>query len=212
MYHLQFNSQIILFAAGALGAAFLGGWHCGGMCGGIATLASKPKAAFLYQIGRLFSYTLLGLLFCHFGTQITSWLPQEKRWLIAIFLGFFSYWLLVTSWNLKIPMKIQTFLWKNRPRESFFTEYLFLGILNGLLPCTWLYAFLMVAAGLSSHSRAILLMFCLWFGSLPWLLGFSFLGHHLRRLTSLSPWISRVLLISVIFSLLAHHFSIDHFH
>jgi sulfite exporter TauE/SafE len=190
----------------------MGGWHCGGMCGGIAALATKPRAAFLYQLGRLFSYSLLGVLFSLFGAQMTGWLPEEKKIFVALFLGLFSYWILISSWNLKIPKQIQTYLWKHRLRGSFVSEYLCLGVLNGLLPCTWLYAFLMVAVGLSNPFRAFILMFCLWLGSLPWLIGFSFLGQQIRRHLNQSPWVARILLLSVLFSLLAHNLSEGHLH
>ncbi|MGE3759241.1 MAG: sulfite exporter TauE/SafE family protein [Pseudobdellovibrionaceae bacterium] len=212
MSHLHFDSHFLPFITGAIATAFLGGWHCAGMCGGIAALASQPRALFLYQVGRLASYLMLGVTFAFFGEQVTSWIPKEQKILVTLSLGALSYWIMVSSWKLSFPKRVQILLWKAIPRGSSTKRHFFLGLFNGLLPCGWLYAFLIVAAGLADPLRALLLMFCLWLGSLPWLVSFSLLGEQIRKFSSFSPWIRRILLFGVLISLLAHNLSQGHSH
>lgn len=192
------------FAGGAFGVALLGGLHCAGMCGPIAALAAKPRHAVFYQTGRLISYASLGALAGFFGERALSWIPEDRKWIVSVALGLLALWVLLSTWNLEFPKRLQRFLWRNRPRGRETTEFLSLGVLNGLLPCHWLYGFLMVAAGTESPLKGAVLLTSLWAGALPWLLGFSSGAGLLRRLSPRSQWIARALLVTVVLGLLAH--------
>lgn len=194
-----------IFVGTSLGAALFGGWHCAGMCGPLAALASNRRAVFLYQAGRLGTYLLLGLAASLAGERLLSLVPPESRWALTLVAGLFSAWILLSTWRLGLAENLQKWLWRHRPRGRVFSEFFFLGVFNGLLPCSWLYGFIFVAAGLAHPPRALALMFCLWAGSLPWLLGFSFLGGRIRAAGASSPWFSRVLFASVLLGLVAHH-------
>ena len=56
---------------------------------------------------------------------------------------------------------------RGRPR----TRALVIGLLTGLLPCGWLYAFVVTAAGTGSRSRGAALMAVFWLGTLPVMAG-----------------------------------------
>lgn len=194
------------FAGSAVSVAFLGSWHCAGMCGPIAALSRSRKTMALYQAGRLMTYVTLGALAATFGKQILSWIPDDKKWIVTVAIGLLSLWVLMSVWSLELPGQIQKFLWRNRPRGNETADFLSLGVLNGLLPCHWLYGFLIVAAGFGSPAKGAILLFCLWAGSLPWLLGASSLSAVARRLSIRSQWIARGLLVTVILGLILQGF------
>lgn len=78
------------------------------------------------------------------------------------------------------------------PRRAFAT-----GLLTTLLPCGWLYAFVLVAAGTASAPVGMLVMLAFWLGTLP---GLVLLGAFLHRLaTALSirvPILTSILLLT----------------
>jgi len=73
-----------------------------------------------------------------------------------------------------------------------------LGLSSALLPCGWLYAFVVLAAGAGSPARGALLLAAFWSGTLPALLG---LGLGVQRLTqrwrAQLPRLSALLLLSL---------------
>lgn len=202
LLHLVTEGSDLAFVAGAVSVAFLGSWHCAGMCGAIAALAPRPKLAALYQLGRLLSYVCLGLLAGQFGETVLGWIPDDRKWIVSALLGLLSLWVLLSVWRLEFPMKMQRFLWRHRPRSKESLDFLSIGILNGFLPCHWLYGFVLVAAGTGSAAKGGALLFSLWLGSLPWLLGASSLGVFAKKFFPSSPWVARVLLVVVIVGLL----------
>jgi len=73
-----------------------------------------------------------------------------------------------------------------------------LGLSSALLPCGWLYAFVVLAAGTGSAARGAFLLAAFWSGTLPALLG---LGLGVQRLTqrwrAQLPRLSALLLLSL---------------
>lgn len=202
-----FETSSFFFLMSSISVAFLGSWHCAGMCGPIAALSTKPKTMALYQSGRLISYVTLGTLAATFGEKVLSWIPDDRKWIVTTSLGVLSLWVLMANWNFEFPLKLQKFLWRHRPRGKETTEFLSLGILNGLLPCHWLYGFLMVAAGFGQPLKGALLLLALWIGSLPWLLGASSLSRFLRhRLGAHAVWVARGLMFALILGLILQGF------
>lgn len=205
-------SELVTFSLGALGVALLGGWHCAGMCGGLAALATTPTDRAWAQLGRLSSYVSLGVLASLFGGRVLATVPTEWRWLGALVLAGLSFWIMLSTWNLRLPGRAQRFLWRHRPRGHRASEFFFLGTLNGLLPCHWLYGFLVSAAALGDPLKGAVLLAALWMGSLPWLLGFAQLGGWLRRFTGDSPWLGRAWLALVLAGLLVQVLPSAHSH
>lgn len=198
------------FFLGALGAAVLGGWHCAGMCGPIAGLARSRVSVVAYQLGRLVSYAALGAFAGVAGEHVMHLLPREHLWLASLVLGVLALWLMLSVWKLGALAKLQSFLWRKRPRGSVFVEYFAVGTLNGILPCHWLYGFLVLAAGLASPARAAIFMLSLWAGSLPWLVAVSLLGRRLERSRIFGPWLAPAMMIAVVVSLFLHQLHQSH--
>lgn len=199
--------SIWIFWSSAFLAALAGGWHCAGMCGPIAALVTNNKTRFLYQLGRLFSYSMLGLAAQSIGYKVIANFPKGTGIIVVLAIGLTAIWILLSSWQLPIPVSLQKNLWKIRPRKNPEIEAIFLGLLNGLLPCGWLYGFLLLASTQQHPSRAMVLMLALWLGSTPWLLGFSFLGKKLKLISGYNPWIPRLLLLALSIGLIAHALS-----
>ena len=55
------------------------------------------------------------------------------------------------------------------------------GLLSALLPCGWLWAYVLVAASTGLPGRGALVMLCFWLGSVPALSGVGLLADQLRR-------------------------------
>ena len=202
------TTSLFLFLATGIGAALAGGWHCAGMCGPIAALATSRRATFLYQLGRLIAYALLGSLAGALGEKAFGWIPENRRWIVSLVFALFSLWVLMSVWRLDFANKLQKYLWAHRPRRSPTLDFLSLGLLNGFLPCSWLYGFLVVGAGTGRPLTSAFLMICLWLGALPWLLFFSFLGHNIKRFSKPSVWVERFLFVAIVLGLIAQHFHV----
>lgn len=202
------ESSITVFVTSSVGVAFLGSWHCAGMCGPIAALAKNPRNIVLYQLGRLITYGSLGALAGAFGAGILGWIPDDRKWIVTVLLGVLSFWVLLSTWKLEFPRRLQRFLWSRRPRANETAEFFSLGVLNGLLPCHWLYGFLMIAAGFGGPAKGALLLACLWIGSVPWLVGASTLGQLARRWSSDSKWVPRLLMVTVVLGLILQGFMV----
>ena len=150
----------IFFTALTLG--MIGSFHCIGMCGPLAFSLplgnsgdfAKFTGAFLYNIGRVVTYSTLGLLFGLVGKSFSlfgfqQWLSITVGVVILFFLFLPKKWVhntgkhfLFTKYTYTVRSAIgQLFLKKNY--QSLFA----IGVLNGLLPCGLIY---MAIAGATS--------------------------------------------------------------
>jgi sulfite exporter TauE/SafE len=72
------------------------------------------------------------------------------------------------------------------------------GLLSALLPCGWLWAYVVVAASTGSVGHAVLVMAAFWLGSMPALLGVGVLAGELgRRLGRHAPRISAAIMLTL---------------
>src|SRR5436190_2610601 len=127
-----------------------GSFHCAGMCGPLAMalpLASKTGSRFIlgrlaYNVGRIVTYCLLGLIFGVVGHTLS--LAGLQRWLsitlgIVLVAGVFAskrlvLWRPVTSLVEQLKTHMSPLL-----RRRSFSATILLGLLNGLLPCGLVY-------------------------------------------------------------------------
>lgn len=228
----------IAIEAPALLTAFfvglLGSGHCFGMCGGIAAglgslatvnaagHAAKPQvtAAFLFNVGRILSYALLGL--------VSSWLlanlghaldiPQWSMFLrlltaIMIFLiglqFLFNLALLgrveqagAKLWKLVLPLAIRA---SNLPGGA---GRLMMGLCWGLLPCGLVYSVVLTASAAGSPLSGASVMLAFGLGTLPSMLGMSLAAPTLsaflsdqwtRKLTGAALILLAVLSVTLMF-------------
>lgn len=167
----------LVLALGILSSSFFGSWHCAGMCGPIASLMSTRKNLGAYHVGRLISYTALGVLAGALGQFFLSSQFITLRWISAVLLAVllvasgFSF--IFPHWGLRLPQihslikKIQTF---HIGRSGFAV-----GLLTIFLPCGWLYTYVMAAIASRSPWAGGLTLFLFWLGGLPTLSALPFM-------------------------------------
>ncbi len=189
----------LLFEFGFL-MGLLGSVHCIGMCGPLMMALpishkssfQKIAALFLYYLGKIASYALLGLLFGLFGSQFPIFGLQKH---ISIVIGVTMLMYVAYVFVLK-PKHIQLGIFDglynsiliilSRLFKSKHTgAYLFIGILNGFLPCGMIYMALSSAMATQSIVSGGLLMAFFGLGTVPALLmvalGGQFIGYAFRR-------------------------------
>lgn len=169
---------------------FLGGFHCVGMCGPIALSlpSSSPTITFIagrvfYNFGRIVTYSVLGLLFGLFGKGFQmAGLQQTISILSGLLILAFLFFPSATSNKISSALGISKFVYKIKKwlgallRKGAYASLFFIGILNGLLPCGFVY--LALAATISSESihQSVAYMALFGLGTLPIMLLLSFSG------------------------------------
>ena len=179
----------LLLPAFSLG--LIGSFHCVGMCGPIALALPvnnlsntlKRVAVILYHAGRIITYTTLGLLFGLLGRQL--YMAGFQRWLsitagAVILLALLQQQLFKKAvgpvFIQKLFCKLQGFIgiaWK----QASMTKFLFIGMLNGLLPCGMVYFALVATLGFSSLVQSVVFMLAFGIGTLPLMLALNFFGN-----------------------------------
>lgn len=171
-----------------------GSLHCFGMCGPIAfaiAVDRKRKVKMLfqnfsYQLGRIFSYTLLGLIFGTLGYGFSLAGFQKNLsillgtvMIISVFVtpNFFfqSHWLKPYG---RLLSKLRSALGYFIKKRNFFGLFV-TGMLNGFLPCGLVYTAL--AGALSSGGIFSGVFFMLFFGlgTLPLMFSTVILGNFI---------------------------------
>ncbi len=165
----------------ALVLGFVGSFHCVGMCGPIAmsiprsssSLVALSFSAGLYNSGRILVYAVFGLLFGLLGTQITF---SGFQGTLSIILGAGIVFGVVLNRFFKKrdkPQVYQNFVksiskyyGKLLRKPSIFALF-GMGMLNGLLPCAFVYSGLAAAVLTESpiHSMQYMALFGL--GTFP---------------------------------------------
>jgi len=186
------TTEISLIAAFITG--LLGSVHCVGMCGGIVGSLSmglspdnKNSATrtlgftLLYNIGRLSSYVIAGLLVASIGESSSEFFNQNVQqvgaWLSGIFMILLG--LYIAGWwqLLSVLETAGSYLWrylqplgnKLLPVKNHF-HALLLGALWGWLPCGMVYAMLVFALSSQDALQGGLIMLAFGLGTLPTLL------------------------------------------
>lgn len=172
----------------------LGSFHCIGMCGPIAFMLpidkqKKVKAFFQilsYHFGRLFTYSLIGLLFGFLGKgfyffgfqQQLSIIVGVSMILVIIFPKIFKR--INLSKNIsKIVFRVKNNLGKElkkKGNDTFFT----IGFLNGFLPCGLVYMAIFGALTTSNAFSGGLYMFLFGLGTIPLMTTVVYLGSFTK--------------------------------
>lgn len=194
----------MLLSAFLLG--FLGSLHCVGMCGPIALALPRTEqrwgavaGALLYNLGRILTYLLLGLIIGAFGRGL--FLAGVQAW-FSVLLGALLIVVALLSLNVEgyikqIPVVHQLQNWVSRSmakllqREGLATHF-YIGALNGLLPCGLVYVAVAGAVLSDSWVQSALYMGGFGAGTLPLMLGTALAGQFInlnwrQKLRHLSP-------------------------
>lgn len=175
---------MIAMVGAILVASLLGSMHCVGMCGAFVALAVGEsrgwRAAAAYHGGRLVSYILLGAIAGAAGTLMNvAGAMAGIRPIAAIFAGatmvVFGVICLLRIWGVRIAHMRLPASWSrivsqismkamNRPLV---VRAGMIGLATTLLPCGWLYAFAVTAAGTASPLQGAVVMAFFWLGTVP---------------------------------------------
>ena len=172
----------------------LGSFHCIGMCGPIAFMLpidrqNKTKGFFQilsYHLGRLFTYSLIGLLFGFLGKGFYFFGFQQQ---LSIIVGVLMIVVIlfpkilqklslsknISGIILKIKNSLGTEL-KKKTNDTFFT----IGFLNGFLPCGLVYMAIFGAITTSNAFIGSLYMFLFGLGTIPLMTTFVYLGNFTK--------------------------------
>jgi len=175
--------------------AFLGSFgHCVGMCGGIVIAYSSTKiknswskklqatAHLLYSFGRITTYTILGALFGLVGGVVTFdnltsgillLVTGSMMVLIGLSLmGKIRFLTTIEHSCSKSPLYQSTF--KSLIGSDSLMSFYLLGMLNGLLPCGFVYVFAITAASTGSPVWGAFVMFIFGLSTIPALFSLGF--------------------------------------
>ena len=177
--------------------AFLGSFgHCIGMCGGIVlaytTIKIKPESSkvsksvahLLYSFGRVLTYSILGAIFGALGGVVLFSNDANGILLIVAgvamilaglsLMGKIKFLTLIEHSFSSSPFYKRTFqgVLHSRSNVSFFL----LGMLNGLLPCGFVYFFAITAASTANPISGALVMAIFGMSTIPAMFGVGFLA------------------------------------
>lgn len=176
--------------------AFLGSFgHCIGVCGGIVVAYSTIKinpsssklsqsgAHLLYSFGRVFTYTILGAMFGALGGVATF--SNNANGLLLIFAGIV---MVLAGLSLMGKIKFLTIIEHSFASSSIYKNafksvlnsksnlsFFILGMLNGLLPCGFVYFFAITAASTADPLYGALVMAIFGISTIPAMFGLGFL-------------------------------------
>ncbi len=188
----------------AIGLGLAGAGHCLGMCGGIAIAlgmgaeGKSTRILYSYHVGRILSYTMVGATLgfaLGFGIDVQPGLLIVLRYtagllLIAMGLYISGWWhglAHLEQLGAGIWRPIQNVARRCMPAKSP-AQGLALGLCWGAMPCGLIYSSVIWAASHGSGFTAGLLMLMFGMGTLPAMLGISFLSTQLQSLFKSRGW------------------------
>jgi sulfite exporter TauE/SafE len=210
----------MILLLGVLAASVIGSIRCAASCGAFVCLYSGTnlprgiaglRAHAAYNGGRLASYASLGLAAGWIGGRIdlageAAGVARAAALLAGVLvaawaIGIIASTLGVRLWRLGAPAWVRRHLGavvlavRNRPPV---VRAAVTGLVTSLLPCGWLYTFVVTAGGTGRPITGALVMTMFWVGTVPAMLGVGYnpqrrLGRFARRLPLASAAIVFVL-------------------
>ncbi len=182
--------------------AFLGSFgHCVGMCGGIVLAYTATKvdekwgktkqaiAHISYSFGRILTYTILGAIFGYLGGVATF--NNTANGTLLVIAGIF---MLLAGLSLIGKVKFLTIIEHSFSKSRWYQEsfkkllhsnslssFFILGMLNGLLPCGFVYFFAITAASTGSPLWGAVVMFIFGISTIPALFSLGFFVGLFKR-------------------------------
>jgi len=170
-------------------ASVVGSLHCAGMCGAFVVFAvgspgeARPSQAMLhiaYNGGRLIVYTALGAAAGTLGGAVDlggSMIGAQRIAAIVAAAGvaLFGVVMLLRARGVRVrlgktPRILEKALTAGHRRAAKLSptrRALAIGLLTPMLPCGWLYSFVLIAAGTGSPFTGAVTMAIFWMGTLP---------------------------------------------
>ena len=195
---MEYFSAMVLGLGGSL--------HCGGMCGPLmmalfsgvgGDAVSRGRSRVAYHTGRLLTYALIGLVFGLLGRgfQVAGW--QRAVSVVAGILllvgGAVASRLSLDAWLVRSVGWVKALFRLGMGRKTI-GSLVFLGMVNGFLPCGLVYAAGVSAAASGNPWSGALSMLVFGVGTLPLLLVVDRLGQRFSatsraRFQKAVPWV-----------------------
>lgn len=196
---------------------FAGSFHCVGMCGPIALAVGSKKVSnrflinrMLYNLGRVVTYSILGLLLGVFGSTMNyaGW-QQMISVLAGIFILLFasstfrpSKFSNINFLSAKIYSSLKTMFSSLLKKESS-VKWFSLGVVNGILPCGFVYLALGVAVLQTGIVNVVLFMSLFGLATIPAMLALTLAGGFINskwkfRFNKLAPYIASLVAVLLI--------------
>lgn len=184
----------MLFLIGALTSV-----HCVAMCGGIclsqctsqtSKLGNLPnkfsaiRPSILYNLGRVISYTVIGGLVGALGSVVSF--SGTMKGVVQILAGIFMVimglnMLNIFPWLRKLNPRMPKIFAKKIYAQKTSKSPLYIGILNGLMPCGPLQAMQLYALSTGSPIKGAISMFLFSVGTVPLMFAFGALSSLLNK-------------------------------
>lgn len=195
----------------------VGSVHCVGMCGPIAfalPVQFLPKhkkviGIFLYNIGRICTYSFLGFIAGFLGKFLLVGIVQQWFTILfgaAILIILFILFVLKKNVHVKFLnsfyVRIQGFISDKIAKQGLSTLFL-LGVANGLLPCGMVFIAITGALATASQAESTLYMFLYGLGTLPAMIALTTFGFVIKisvrnKLKKLAPFFLATLAVLLI--------------
>lgn len=209
---------MIALLAAVVVASVVGSLHCAGMCGGFVAFYAGAGAVeggtnrglwwahLVYNAGRLLTYAAMGAVAGSVGAalDLAGSAVHLERLAGILAASLMILWGLlallptlgVRARFVRFPSVLGRLFGRAHARlrgRPPVVRALAMGLLTTLLPCGWLYAFVIAAAGTGSTLQGTLLMSAFWLGTLPVMVGLGVgvqqlsrvLGRYLPALTAM---------------------------
>lgn len=195
----------VMISGFTLGLA--GSLHCVGMCGPLSLALpvhhfSKTKkifSLFAYQIGRIITYSTIGLLFGLAGRRI--YISGYQQWFsiiigIVILFAAILYFIKKKTVHLRFLnnfyFSIQKLISRSLKSATGVFGFLLMGMANGLLPCGMIYFALAATLSFSEVFQSVSFMALFGAGTLPAMMLIGYAGQVMkmdlrRRLQKIVP-------------------------
>lgn len=208
----------VLFIVGLLTS-----FHCIAMCGGInisqcasyqtGESESKLRASILYNLGRVIAYTVIGGIVGGIGSIVSF--SGTARGVVTLFAGAFMVimglnMLNVFPWLRRFNIRMPKFIGNKIRNEKSGRGPLYVGLLNGLMPCGPLQSMQLYALGTGSILTGALSMFYFSLGTVPLMFGLGALSSLItNKLSHKIMKASAILVITLGFVMLNRGFSLS---
>jgi len=201
---------VIALAGSVLLASLVGSPHCAGMCGGFVCFYAgqdgrrQHLAHVAYNLGRLCSYLVLGLLAGVLGQALdragaAAGLQRPAAIAAGAVMLVWGTAALLAALGARLPATGAPPFLRTRFAAAMRAVHaqppvvraLTVGLVTTLLPCGWLWVYVATAAGTGSVPMALLVMAAFWLGTVPMMAGLGlaaqgFLGPLRRRVPVLT--------------------------
>lgn len=198
---------MIAILATVLVTSLAGSLHCVAMCGPLVGLVGEHslRLAAIHALGRLVTYATLGLVAGLVGSAVNvAGALGSVQHAATIVAGA-----VIVGWGVRSIAIARSWWTPRRAESTAFARGLvrlrrrrpaarawIAGTLTGLVPCGWLWAFVVSAAGTGSALAGVVVMSVFWLGTVPAMTGLLALaGPVVDRLRQRMPVITAVTLI-----------------